>query len=97
VQITSIKTGIYGLDLHEEAVPGTYSIRPIRTDSVSGGHPLDPADSGRFGRVGSSARPWRRRADRGPEASKLSEIGRLRSGVGEGNRTPGLQNHNLAL
>ncbi len=26
-----------------------------------------------------------------------SETGRLRSGVGEGNRTPDLQNHNLAL
>ncbi len=37
-------------------------------------------------------------ADRGPEApAKLSEIDRLGSGVGEGNRTPGLQNHNLAL
>ncbi len=32
-----------------------------------------------------------------PRPTKLSEIDRLGSGVGEGNRTPGLQNHNLAL
>ena len=32
-----------------------------------------------------------------PRPTQLSEIDRLGSGVGEGNRTPGLQNHNLAL
>ena len=68
--------------MREKAVPGIHSIHLTRADSA---------------RVGSSGRPWRRRADRGPEASKLSEIGRLGSGVGEGNRTPDLQNHNLAL
>jgi hypothetical protein len=33
----------------------------------------------------------------GPIGAQSSEIHRLGSGVGEGNRTPDLQNHNLAL
>jgi hypothetical protein len=55
--------------------------------------------SGRVGprRIERPAAALAERFARAPRPIKLSEIDRLGGGVGEGNRTPDLQNHNLAL
>jgi hypothetical protein len=83
--------------MHEKAVPGTPPIRLTRAGSARIGQPPEPAGWGQFSPGGIERSTGHRRAHRSPEASKLSEIGRLGSGVGEGDRTPDLQNHNLAL
>ena len=60
---------------------GLFQSRVDRVAGRGGGR----ADRGREGRPNGSDRP------------QSSEFHRLGSGVGEGNRTPDLQNHNLAL